>query len=98
MRRIVVKEVLGYNKPSYNYIKLAEELAELQEVIIKRYLKKEEYKPPMAKVIEEMGDVYLRLNILAEQEGIKMEVAERVHEKGKKLLDYIDAGKYKGGV
>lgn len=98
MAREAINEILEYNAPEYNYIKLAEELAELQEVIIKRYLKKEEHKPPIAKVIEEMGDVILRCNILMTQEDIKMQVAERVVEKQHKLLNYIDNGQYKGGV
>lgn len=98
MKRDAVQEILDYNAPDYNYIKLAEELAELQEVIIKRYLKKEAFKPPMAKVIEEVGDVVLRLKVLSRMEGIAVPIANRVNEKSTKLLSYIDAGKYKGGV
>lgn len=93
-----IQAILDYNKPEYQYIKLAEELSELQEVVIKKYLKRPENQPTMAKIIEEMGDVLLRMKILATQEDIQDAVNTRMGEKIKKLLGYIDEQKYKGGV
>jgi NTP pyrophosphatase (non-canonical NTP hydrolase) len=98
MAKDIVKELLAYNEPGYNYLKLVEELAELQEVVIKRYLKKEENKPPLEKLVEEMGDVLLRMRVVATQEKIKDEVSQRVADKSSKLLGYIKEGKYKGGA
>lgn len=93
-----IKQILIYNRSDYQYVKLAEELAELLEVVIKRYLKKPENKPSIEKLIEEMGDVLLRMKLLAEMENIKEEVNTRMHAKCTKLLTYIAEGKYKGGV
>lgn len=93
-----IDNIIKYNTPSYNYIKLAEELAELQEVIIKRYLKKPENAPPIEKVIEEAGDVLLRIAILGKMENIYEAVGERMETKADQLQNYINEGKYKGGV
>lgn len=93
-----IKEILAYNKPEFQYIKLAEELAELSEVIIKRYLKKDPHKPPIEKIIEELGDVKLRIELLIAQENIHYHVEDRILQKSNKLLNYIDNGEYKGGV
>lgn len=93
-----IKTILAYNRPEFNYLKLAEELAELSEVVIKRYLKKEENKPPLSKLVEEVGDVLLRLKILSRMENISLDINIRVINKTAKLLEYIDEGKYKGGV
>ena len=93
-----ITRILEYNNPEFNYIKLAEELAELSEVVLKMYVKNLENRPPMSKLIEEMGDVLLRMRILAIQEKINVAVNERVEQKANKLMEYIEQGKYKGGV
>ena len=93
-----IQTILNYNTPEFNYIKLAEELAELSEVILKRYLKKEEHKPPIERVIEELGDVLLRMKVLATQEGITFDVNARLQKKTFQILQWIDDCKYKGGA
>lgn len=62
-------------------LKTVEECTELSEVLIKRVTKAENMKPPIEKVIEEMGDAIFRMSILAEKLGIGEKVAERVDEK-----------------
>lgn len=91
-------KVAKYNNPMYNYTKLAEELAELSEVILKCVNKKDEFKPPIGKLIEEAGDVILRLEILIADKNIESDVAIRVGTKLNKLLQHIENGNYKGGV
>ena len=93
-----IQTILNYNKPEFNIIKLAEELAELSEVVLKMYLKKEEHKPPKERLIEEMGDVLLRMRILAIQEKISFDVNTRLQNKTLQILHWIDEGKYKGGA
>jgi len=79
-------------------IKLAEELAELSEVVLKMYLKKAEHKPPKERLVEEIGDVILRLKILSKMENISFDVNARVQKKTFQILQWIDEGKYKGGA
>ena len=93
-----ILKILEYNKPEFNYIKLGEELAELSEVVIKRFLRKDPHKPPLAKIVEECGDVLLRIRILSAMEGLDDEINERQNQKKEKLLKYIANGEYKGGV
>jgi NTP pyrophosphatase (non-canonical NTP hydrolase) len=92
------KRVLAYNEPKFNYYKLAEELAELQEVVLKRYGKKEEHKPPLSKLIEEAGDVMVRLKLIIRMEDIEKEVVARKRQKLNQLIQYIEEGKYRKGV
>lgn len=93
-----IQTILDYNEPNFNYVKLAEELAELSEVVLKRYIKKEKNKPPLYKIVEEAGDVILKLRILSRMEDISDDINKRVLFKTEKLLGYIKEGKYKGGV
>jgi NTP pyrophosphatase (non-canonical NTP hydrolase) len=90
--------ILDYNEPQFNYYKLAEELAELSEVVLKRYGKKPDHKPSIEKLIEESGDVLVRLKILIRMEGIQKNVVARKRQKLNQLIGYIEKGKYKGGV
>lgn len=91
-------KIANYNDPKYNYYKLAEELAELSEIVLKMANKKEEYRPPKEKLVEEAGDVLCRLYIvLAKDDAI--EGAEiRSMEKLNSLVNKVDKNLYKGGV
>jgi phosphoribosyl-ATP pyrophosphohydrolase len=66
-------------------LKVLEEMAELNEVLIKRETKAEGMKPPMDKVIEEAGDLLFRLDIMFEKEGIKDAVMQRYEQKWKQI-------------
>lgn len=96
--RDAIQEILEYNDPLYNYFKLAEELAELSEVVLKRALKNETHCPPLERLVEELGDCLFRMKVISRMEGIAMKVNERIQKKNEKLLEYIDKGKYKGRV
>ena len=88
------------NKTKYNYLKLAEELAELLEVVIKFATKVKEKRPPKEKLVEELGDVMFRILVLAAAKGEEFgeDSNLRVEEKALKLYNYYKEGKYVGGI
>lgn len=94
----IVNQVATYNRPEYNFTKLAEELFELGEVCMKMVNKKPDKQPPKEKLVEELGDVIIRCKILSIQEGITDGVNTRANDKALQLLGYIEQGKYKGGI
>lgn len=87
-----------HNTPKYNSSKLCEELAELLEVLLKFENKIPEKKPSSEAIIDELGDVILRVAIYAHQEGWLDEVDNRLIDKAKKLLGYALKGEYVGGI
>lgn len=91
-----VVEALTQNDRNYDLLKLAEECTELSEVCIKK-ISKEGYKrePVDQLLIEEMGDVLLRLVTVSDRfdpDGTK--VPERIKAKFLELFEYIE--EYKG--
>jgi NTP pyrophosphatase (non-canonical NTP hydrolase) len=62
-------------------LKVAEELAELSEVLIKRVTRTKELKPPIEKLIEELGDVFFRSHCLIAKLGIHEKVEDRIRQK-----------------
>lgn len=95
----VFKYLLDNNRPEYNYLKLAEELAELQEVVIKKITKHPSRQPSIDKFIEEMSDVTLRINLLAYKLGIKEDIEKYIKNKlEKRFAGYINDSLYVGGI
>jgi NTP pyrophosphatase (non-canonical NTP hydrolase) len=86
------------NSAAYNLLKAAEELAELSEVVLKMHNKSPKNKPKVEKLIEEIGDVELRLKILKINYAIKEQVKERVQNKLSELLEYYNKNMYIGGL
>lgn len=93
-----IEYLVNNNLPEKNLGKLAEECAELLEVLLKCMTRKEGNKPSREKIVEELGDVMLRLFIYIEQNEMEIDVSVRMENKLKQLQDYIDQGKYKGGI
>lgn len=62
-------------------LKVAEELAELSEVLIKRITRKEGFKPSLEKLIEELGDVFFRSHCLIAKLGIHEKIEDRIRQK-----------------
>lgn len=81
--------IIEYYGEQNGVLKLVEECTELNEVLIKYLTKKEKYKPSKAKIIEEMGDVLIRMKLLAEFWDIKNEVNERRDNKYKAIKDEV---------
>lgn len=90
-----IQQIVDRNESQFNYLKLLEELAELTEVIIKRVNKQIQYKPSMEKIIEETGDVLIRLRIFCRAEGIADAVNQRVITKLTKLNGYFETNEFK---
>lgn len=100
MTAIEVAEYLSKsNDRSYNYTKLAEEMAELDELILKRVNKEKTSKnPPDELIAEEVGDTLFRLNVLMKMLGIRDKVLSRIDFKVDKYKSYIEENKYQGRI
>src|SRR5688572_20022956 len=84
----------GRNGEEFNHLKAIEELSELVEVLIKKITKRGGTKEPSDRsVIEEIGDVNLRLRILEYEYGVDL-VRKREQEKLLKWAEYIDTNRY----
>ena len=91
----LIKYLLENNDPKYNLLKASEELQELALVLTQMALKKE--KIDEQEVIDEIGDVKIRLKIISKLFS-KKKVKERIKFKLDKFRSYIQEGKYKGGI
>jgi len=98
IKRLSIENTLKINNTTYNHSKLLEELIELSEVLSKKINKTPDKQPSIEKVIEEMGDVFVRLHVLMTQEGLQKEIKERITQKLKSLDKCLVEGRYKGGV
>ena len=71
---------------SYCYLKTAEELFELGEILIKMVTKPDGSEERIPHLIEECGDVILNIKILTSKLYIEDEVKKRVEKKLETLL------------
>jgi NTP pyrophosphatase (non-canonical NTP hydrolase) len=71
-----------------NILKVVEECAELQEVLVKYLTKSEELKPKQEKIVEEMGDVVFRIMVLARAMNIEKEVDQRMQDKATQMYNW----------
>lgn len=83
--REIIDNIVSLNQEDYDLLKLAEECTELSEVLIKMVTKPNRREERMGHLIEEMGDVGVRMDILQARLGVSKEVDKRYQEK----LDYI---------
>lgn len=90
---MTVNEITSKVAESYDenklVLKVVEECMELCEVLVKGVTKAEGYKPPKAKIIEEMGDVIFRMQVLAKKLQIEESVTARVIEKAEQLEEWL---------
>lgn len=94
----IVKQIAESNIYSYNLLKAAEECTELAEVLLKKSLKAGTKKEPdNQSIIDEIGDVQIRLDILKEMFGPD-NVNLRIVKKLKKYEEYLQKGEYKTRV
>lgn len=93
-----IAKLVETNDYEYNLLKTVEELSELSEVLMKKVLKSEKEKEPSDQsIIDEIGDVYIRIRILSRLFGEEA-VSERVNFKLDKFETYLKEGKYQGGI
>lgn len=88
-----IKHLAENNTYQYNLLKAAEECQELALILIQKLSKGASDKA----IIEEIGDVKMRVKVL-EQMFDKDKIQERLEYKVGKCQQYIEEGKYKGGV
>lgn len=91
----LIKYLADNNDYKYNLLKAAEELQELSLVLTQMTLKKD--KVDEQEVIDEIGDVKIRLKII-EHLFSRKKVKERIKFKLNKFRSYIKEGKYKRGI
>ena len=89
----LIKYLVENNDYKYNLLKAAEELQELSLVRTQMARKKE--KVDKQEVIDEIGDVIIRLNVLFHLFSLK-KISKRVKFKLNKLKSYIKENKYIG--
>jgi hypothetical protein len=88
----IIKYLKENNGTAYNLHKAAEECQELGLVLTQSLLKSDKVQPQ--KVIDEIGDVIIRLEILKLIYPIK-DIEARIKYKLSKYREYIDHEKYK---
>jgi hypothetical protein len=89
----LIKYLVKNNDYKYNLLKTAEELQELSLVLTQMALKEE--KVDTQEVIDEIGDVKIRLKVLGHLFS-KKDVKKRIKYKTDKLKSYIAKNKYIG--
>ena len=94
----ILVEVAEYNTYDRILLKVAEECTELAEVLIKHVIKSEEYKPPIEKLTEEMGDVLFRVWVATKKLGNEKQVQERTANKARQVKEWINSEMFKGGA
>lgn len=92
----MIDKLANHNEPAYNEDKLLEEMHELAEIILKiRNKRKDDPKrPSFMDVIEEAGDLKLRLEVFIRMNGIDSLVEERVAKKLSRFAEHIQSDKY----
>jgi NTP pyrophosphatase (non-canonical NTP hydrolase) len=78
------------NDYDYNITKSVEELSELSTILLQKLNKPNRVDDQ--KIIDEIGDVYIRLSVLGKMFGTK-KVERRITKKLKKYANYIKQGK-----
>lgn len=93
-----IDHLIKTNTPSYNVLKFLEELAEVNEALLKKITKEDTSKEPSKEhIIEELGDLEIRLQVLKRIYG-EEEVNQRIQYKLDKYKQYIKDGKYVGRI
>jgi hypothetical protein len=88
----LLQEIIDYNNDgAYILNKAAEETSELTTILLQKLLKP--HKVDNQDVIDEIGDVYIRIKMLTMQVG-KEKVQERIDFKLAKYKQYLKEKKY----
>jgi len=101
----VLTDALEANTDEFTTLKFIEELAELQEKLIKYHLKSKDHKPKIKEVLDEVSDVIMRSLLFVdrvEKNDPEFDVTEylskRLDKKLTKMYGYAKEGKYQGGL
>ena len=93
----IIQKMADTNSWEYNIDKTIEELFELGEVLMKRKLKGKEYGASNQEIIDEAGDVQIRLNVLKLLLGPGA-VDNRINAKLEKFKGFYEQGLYIGRI
>ncbi len=97
-RHPIVVKMATTNEKGYNYDKTIEELFELGEKLMKRKLKDGWNKAPTDEdIIDEIGDVQIRLDVLKELFGTS-KVEKRIEDKLSLFSTFYEENKYIGRI
>lgn len=97
--RRVFRYIAKGNYENFLLAKTCEELTELQEVLLKMMNKKGKHKPARKFLIEELGDVEIRLYNLKKRFNITQEeLNKRKIYKANAFVGYLNEGKYKKNI
>lgn len=91
-KQIVYNYLLEVNDKQYNLTKTAEELQELALILIQKNNKPQQIRDE--KIIEEIGDVMIRLKVLKKSYPKEL-IKARINYKLNKFFTYIKEQKYK---
>jgi NTP pyrophosphatase (non-canonical NTP hydrolase) len=91
----VTKYLVDTNSASYNKLKLAEELSELLELLLKQQTKWKNHKPTDDDLVEELGDVMFRLTPVIKMVG-EDKVLARLAYKIMNVKGYMDKKEHVG--
>jgi hypothetical protein len=94
--KVVVDAMIAKNEPQYQLLKALEELSELQTALL-QFITKDGRKTTKQDVIDEIGDVKIRIRILETVFG-KEKVDKRVHFKLCKFEEYMHNGLFTGKI
>ena len=82
------KDLIEKVSEERHVMKVVEECMELGEVLVKYINKAPEYKPPVEKIIEEMGDLKYRMDVLAMRWKIENEVDKSYQTKLEQINEW----------
>lgn len=87
------------NNKKFLLSKTCEELTELQEILLKTMNKIDPHRPSREHLIEEIGDVEIRLAMLKERFKItNKDIVRRKMYKANKFVGYLNQGTYKNNI
>lgn len=92
----IIQKMVDTNSTEYNVDKTIEELLELAEALMKRKLKGDKG-ATQQDVIDEIGDVQIRINVLKKLMGPEA-VENRINAKLSKFKGFYEQGKYIGHI
>lgn len=86
----MIDKLISVTTEENTILKLCEELAELQEVLLKYLNKSPKEKPLLSKIVKEISDVEFNLIVLKSRLGLHSFVANNIAEKEKQVTKWYE--------
>jgi NTP pyrophosphatase (non-canonical NTP hydrolase) len=94
----LIIHLVNTNANDYNILKCCEEMAELNEKLLKYVTKWPGYKPKVEDIVEEIGDTLVRLKVVTAMLNVDKAVQDRIDYKCNRLIRYIETKEHKGEI